>query len=137
MSTIMKDIKVMNDPNAVCYMIRCEQSEEETESDLQEIMASIKAGHLTEVLFDEETGDEIPGDKMTAEQLREAAEEYISDSSRDGWAVSWVKVKEPGAGGVVYVADRDAATQFESLQAALLFAGALRTDNDIEIWGMV
>lgn len=132
MTTIV-DIKVMNDPNAVCWMIRCEQSEEDTEGDVREIMASIRAGHLTEVLFDEETGDEIPGGKMTEEQLREAAEGYISDYGRDGWSVSWVNVQRDPE----QVQDRGDATKFSTLEEALEVARLMRTSDAIEVWGMV
>jgi hypothetical protein len=132
---MMSDIKVLDAENAKGYAIRCEQSEAETEGDIQELMASIRAGHITETLFDEETDEEIPGDKMTDAQLREAAEGYISDFGRDGWSVSWVR--QEAGGNIHYVANREDMTLYPTLEMALVVASGLGTSDAVEVWGMV
>ena len=135
------EIKFADSPGIIGWAIRCEQPEEETQSDIADFAETYLRGDRE--AYDEE-GEVVDHTTMTQEQALVFARREIEegDWGRDGWSVSWVSINTTGldAFEITFVGDRDEMHLFPTADLAVQFAEALiagGSKEKMEVWGII
>jgi hypothetical protein len=129
------------DSDIIGFVIRCEMSDEEFDSDILTFAAEFKSGDREAL---DEEGEVIDPATITDEQAHALAVEELTegDWGRDGWRVSWVHWESPsdrpGYDRLTFQANREGWTIFPTLLAAQDFIDKHMPDTSetLEIWGV-
>jgi len=131
-----RDVPVLygQDSDIIGFVVRCESSDAEFESDIADFAEQYKSGERD--AYDDD-GEEIDPKTITDEQARELAiDDLNGDWGRDGWRVTWVNYED---GQLTFQGDREGWTIFPTLLAAQDFIDKHLSDTDetLEIWGVI